>query len=53
MLNDHHILGILSKYIKLIEATLAGFKAAIRVDEELTATFNINSGVRQEDALST
>ena len=36
MLNDLHILGIRAKYVSLIEATLAGSKAGVKVNVELT-----------------
>ena len=53
-LNYLHILGMPSIYFNLIyDATLVGSKAAIRVDGELTATFDINAWIQQGDALFT
>jgi hypothetical protein len=52
MLNDFLILGIPRKLIQLINVTMAGFKATVRVDNHYTPTFPITSGVRQGDALS-
>ena len=47
MLNDLHILGTSSKYIKSVEETSTASKVAINVNGELTATFDISAGVRR------
>ena len=48
------VLGIPSKLLRLTNATLGGCKAAVRVNSnQLTCTFDINTSVRQGDALST
>jgi len=52
MLNDLTILGIPKKLVQLIDVTMAGSKATVRVDNQYTPTFPINNGVRQGDALS-
>ena len=52
MLNDLLILGIPRKLVQLINVTMAGSKATVRVDNQYTRTFPITSGVRQGDALS-
>ena len=52
MLEDIRTLGVPDKYIKLINMTLDRSKATIRVDGELSSTFEINLEVRQGDAFS-
>jgi len=51
MLNDLMILGIPKKLVQLINATMAGSKATVRVDNQYTPNFPITNGVRQGDAL--
>ena len=53
MLDQIKALGIPLKYIRLIRATLEGTKAMVRVNNGTTESFEIQTGVRQGDALST
>ena len=46
------ILGIPKKLVQLINVTMAGCEATVRVDNQYTSTFPITHGVRQGDALS-
>ena len=41
MINDLIVLGIPAKSVRLTNATLEGFKPAVRVTNELTCTFDI------------
>jgi len=52
MLNDLMVLGIPKKLVQLINVTMAGSKATIRVDNHYTPAFPITNGVRRGDALS-
>jgi hypothetical protein len=52
MLNNLLILGIPKKLVQLINVTMTGSKAIVRVDNQYTSTFPITNGVRQGDALS-
>jgi hypothetical protein len=52
MLNDRLILGIPKKLVQLINVTMPGSKATVRVDNKYASTFPITNGVRQGDALS-
>lgn len=45
-------LGVPSKYIRLSRMTLEGSKSCVRVQNDLSKTFDIGSGVRQGDGLS-
>ena len=45
--------GIPQKLIKLIEMTLKDIKAAVKINNWRTRTFEINTGVKQGDGLST
>ena len=46
------ILGIPKKLVQLINVTMAGCEATVKVDNQYTSTFPITNGVRQGDALS-
>ena len=52
MLNDLMLLGIPKKLTQLVDVTMAGSRATVRVDNQYTPTFPITNGVRQGDALS-
>lgn len=47
MINDLAALGIPAKLIRLVKATLNGFKTIVRVNNEYTELFAINSSVRR------
>lgn len=51
-MRDLTLLGIPAKLVRMVEATLAGSRATVRVQGKLTEEFDISSGVRQGDALS-
>lgn len=52
MLHHQTILGIPHKLVRLVNATLTGSKATVKIQGELTESFEITCGVRQGDALS-
>jgi len=45
--------GLPQKLIKLIEMTLKDTKAAVKINNRKTRTFEFNTGVKQGDGLST
>lgn len=45
-------LGLPTKYIRLVRASLVGAKSCVRVQNDLSETFAVTCGLRQGDALS-
>lgn len=45
-------LGIPSKYIRLVKATMVGSKSCVRVQGDLSKVFEVSCGLRQGDGLS-
>ena len=51
MLNDHTLSAIPVKQVKSVNTTLEVSEASVKINGEVTLTFDINNGIRQEDVL--